>query len=178
MHTIRKFWTGSFLSIVSVLLITADVQADLIVNINARINHYSNPVVVHLDAGAYEVTPAGIAGGGLWDAWSTHYAQAGSWKSGYAISSAEIGEMYIPNQASGPYCATPQLALEAAQSTSFELTQSADVRFFIWDGSDGSNTAYDNTGGMSLSIIPEPASIVLMGLVSGNIYFVRRFFMV
>lgn len=41
-----------------------------IVNIDARTNSTTNPVVMFFDAGTYEVTPIGVSDGGTYNAWN------------------------------------------------------------------------------------------------------------
>ncbi len=49
--------------------VTGVVHGD-IVNINARTNTTTNPVVISFDAGTYDVVPIGISDGGAFNAWN------------------------------------------------------------------------------------------------------------
>ena len=51
-------------------LFSARAGTALIINIDATTNNFANPINLLLAAGTYTVTPIGIAGGGLYDAWN------------------------------------------------------------------------------------------------------------
>ncbi len=113
-----------------------------IVNINAVINIQSNPVTLVMEAGKYKIDPIGIADGGIYNSWSAWVD--GKWLNSYWIYSNEFGEITIND---GIRYDTEMDALDAAKGTSFNLTGSAEVKFYICD-----DPYYDNRGGMSLSV--------------------------
>ncbi len=51
-------------------LLCAQPSSALIIDIDGTSNNLANPVTVFLTAGTYSVTPIGISGGGLYDAWN------------------------------------------------------------------------------------------------------------
>jgi len=145
-----------------------------IVNINSITNNESSPVSISLDAGTYEVTPIGVADGGsfnAWNAWNggqvigcdSNGENCGAgWLNWYYFSSSEFGEILNWD---GVIYANASLALANSISTSFTLTSSAIVNFYIKDGTNG-DLAWDNTGGISLnvgSLVPIPATVWLFG---------------
>ena len=60
-------------SVALVLLVSiagAARSTGLIIDVDATVNNLANPVFVSLAAGVYSVTPVGISGGGVYDAWN------------------------------------------------------------------------------------------------------------
>jgi hypothetical protein len=136
--------------IILVTLISCCARADLTVNINAKTNTTTNPVVVFFEAGTYEVTPIGIADGGAYNAWSAWTPSSTGWLNRYSLSSDEFTSYTVGVST----YSTALLALENALSTSFTLLSDGNVNFFITD-----NPYYDNHGGMSLEISPAPIPV-------------------
>lgn len=146
-----------------------------IININSLTNNESNPVSMLLDAGTYSVSVIGINDGGAynsWNAWNGGQVNgcdingencSVGWINNYYISSVEFGEMFMSDDVR---YANSTLALANAISTSFTLSSSAIVDFYIRDGTNG-NLAWDNVGGISLNVsipnnVPVPAAWILM----------------
>ena len=143
-----------------------------IVDIHALINTVSNPVSIFLQAGAYDITVVGIAGGGLYDAWhpwgstvgcdasGTNCAQG--WSNSYHVESTEFAP-FQPTGVNGHW-ETPAIALAHAVDSSFVLLNDVFVEFSISD-----SFYSDNLGGMSLSVtgVPLPAGfgLLLLGIV-------------
>ena len=144
-------------------------------------------------SGTYKITPIGVAGGGLYNAWNAWGPgevagcdAAGMCSRGY-INSYSFGYVgandfiYEIATIGGSVVAgtalafeTPLLALANAESYVISLTQPAKLYFYL---KDGENWYYDNSGGMSFSIqaVPEPESYALMlaglgilGVVAGR----------
>jgi len=148
----------------------------MVVNLNSRSNFENNPVKLTLGAGAYDVTPIGIADGGAYNAWNAWGFTAGcnqlgancavGWLHWYYISSPEFTEMSLWD---GIIYSTDLLALSHAAPTSFNLTSPTQVSFYIRDGVNGSLSG-DNLGGISLSVgpeiarVPEPSTLFLLAL--------------
>lgn len=142
-----------------------------IVDINAKTNSASNPVVLSLGPGTYTVTPIGVADGGLFNAWNAwdggccppSYA---GWINDYSLSSSEFSGYTMSDHT---IYSSDLLALANAVSTSFSLSSVVDVNFYIVD-----DPYFDNLGGMSLNVsaVPIPASIWLFA--SGIIIFAGR----
>lgn len=64
-------WIDSVTLLLLVPIAFAARSADaLIIDIDATLNNISNPLQISLAAGTYAVTPVGIAGGGVYDAWN------------------------------------------------------------------------------------------------------------
>lgn len=129
----------------------------ILVNISANNPTPENPVNVALPAGRYTIQEIGIANGGAYDGWKAWmYAprqdSQGQWVIGwlnrYNLSSDALGEMTVnDNTVYGSAAA----ALSAAIPTSLNIESAATVRFYIKD-----SPAFDNQGGISLLIIPQP----------------------
>lgn len=134
-----------------------------IVDINAKTNTTTNPVIMFFDAGTYDVTPIGVADGGeynAWNAWiggSNPPSNAG-WLNSYSLSSDEF-PAYTVSDNTTRY-STDLLALSNALGTSFTLSSAGNVNFFITD-----SAYWDNVGGISLDVnpVPIPAAFWLLG---------------
>ena len=170
----------ALLFLIVIFAVSQKVNATII-NINSLSNNESNPISVHFDAGIYDVSVIGVGDGGAynsWNAWNggqVFGCDGGGancrvgWINNYYISSLEFGEMFLSD---GVRYANSSLALANAIPTSFTLTSSAFVNFYIRDGVNG-NLAWDNVGGMSLGInlpksVPAPPVLLLLlvGLVA------------
>ncbi len=201
---------GIVLAILISLFASQNAEA-IIIDINARTNGEGNHVQQFFNAGTYNVTPVGVADGGLWDAWSpwastnvsdpngtplTIPSTAVGFVNSYTLSNTNITSVSVSGTSlpqipyasaslldnfavqdpafSGYYVTTglafpdPQTALSASLSSSFTLTSSGSIGFFIWDKQ---SWLGDNRGGMSLSItpytsnpVPEPTTIALLGI--------------
>ncbi len=137
-----------------------------IVNIDAEINSTSNPIILTLGPGTYSVAPIGVTDGGLFNAWN---AWAGGccppsyagWLNAYSLSSSEFSGYTVSDHT---IYSSDLLALANAISTTFTLSSTTDVNFYIVD-----NPYFDNLGGMSLNVsaVPLPAPIWLF--ISGFI---------
>lgn len=173
-----------YAGILSLGFVTSFNVSAAIVNINSITDNESNPVSISLDAGTYEVTPIGVADGGSYNAWNawnggqvigcdSNGANCGAgWFHWYYFSSSEFGEI---SNWDGVIYANSSLALANSISTSFTLTSSAIVNFYVKDGTNG-DLAWDNTGGISLNVgspVPIPPTLYLfisglVGLVAIN----------
>ena len=127
-----------------------------LVNINARINGKTNPIILYLDAGTYNVTPIGINDGGLYNAWD-YYGSHHTWINRYMVSSNEFDPFLVGTHVN---YRTDLEALAHAESTSFTLVSDEYVNFYVAD----TNYA-DNIGGISLNVtpVPLPGAIWLLG---------------
>ena len=65
----RILGTGSAALALAFVCTTRPAHA-LVIDIDATVNTFANPVLVSLPAGTYLVTPIGIAGAGAYDAWN------------------------------------------------------------------------------------------------------------
>lgn len=160
-----RFFKGFVITLL--LVCFAGMANGAIVNINAVSNTTTNPVVLHLDAGTYEVVPIGVADGGAynsWNAWGYVGLPDRGWINNYSLSSDEFEAYTISD---GGRYATDLIALENAQSTSFTLTSAGDVSFFITD-----RPYSDNLGGMSLDVNAVPVPGAVLCLFSGLIVLV------
>ena len=141
-------------------LSTETVQATII-NINARTNTTSNPLALSFNSGTYSVVPIGTVQGGLYNAWR-YNGPSGGWISNYAFKSSEFGVVRMNDNDPVQHVYTTSLeALSNAKSTTFTLTSTGSVDFFISDSLYG-----DNYDGMSLSVfaVPEPSTFMLIGI--------------
>lgn len=133
-----------------------------------------NPVNVTLAAGTYDLSVVGIAGGGLYNAWTINApAGPGSYTDGfhYNIGGGDLSYVTGLNyNSAGAALAAYQLALPAV----FTLTTATTVAFYINDSA-GLFFA-DDTGGVSVAItqVPEPASLGLLGAGLAALAWVRR----
>lgn len=152
---------------VLVLFVAGSAQAlPIIVNINAVNDAANSPQTLYLAAGTYQITPISTADGGAYTAWSAHLGQANTWVHRYSYSSPEIGQVDIGGTGSGPYSVDEAAAYATALPSSFTLTSAANVAFFVCDGPGCYSYAYDNRGGVSLQIVPEPASASLLSVAT------------
>ena len=139
-----------------------------IIDLNAQLHTQAfaaNPVNINLAAGTYTVTAVGIAGGGVYDAWSAwsnnlnclpDHTCARGWETSfdYLFSGG-----YFLAQSLIRYD-TPTEALAHAQSAMITLTSAETVSFGF---NECAGCLGDNRGGVSLLIasVPEPTTIVL-----------------
>ena len=134
------------------------------ININSVSNNTLDPVVMFFGAGTYVLSPISDADGGAYTAFSigpgTIGGRVGTWKWQYSFSTPELGTVDVNF---GPTNTSESDAFATAVSTSFTLTQAANVEFFIKDGPNGHEYSGDNLGGVSLSTIPVPAAVWLFG---------------
>ena len=137
-----------------------------IINIDAINNNTLNPVSIFFDAGTHVLNPIGISNGGDYDALSAHRGINNTWLWRYSILSSEIGVIDV--NFSHPFSETEMDAFATAVSTSFTLTSGDFVNFYIHDGPNGHEWSADNVGGISLSSVPIPPAVWLLG--SGLIY--------
>lgn len=141
-------------------LTTARTADALIINIDAITNTESNRVSILLGPGAYTVTPIGIADGGTFNAWDANIfdGSAGvSWLHAYHVASTEFAPVGVGFW-DGSYYGSALDALAHAVGTTFTLTSTGFVDFYIAD-----NPHSDNSGGISLRLVPEPSSVLLLG---------------
>ncbi len=122
-------------------LLCATAHAQLI-NVDAVTDTEQNPVTVMLAAGLWQVTPVGMAEGGLYDAWAFRAGVPCTWINTYLLDSPQTGRLRGSDDVA--YCSAGE-ALANAVSLSFSLAQPAEVSFFFAD-----SFAPDNEGGMSL----------------------------
>ncbi len=134
-----------------------------------------NPVVVKLAPGFYSVGVTGIAGGGLYDAYSV-YAPSPSngaytdsqWSvspaGGTVQKEASIGRFDTASAALAAYSALAPLT--------FTLTAPTKVSFFLDDSA--FPYFFDDEGGVSLAVAaPEPGSLALIGAGLAGIGLIR-----
>ena len=130
-----------------------------------------NPITVSLAAGGYSVSVAGIAGGGLFDAYTISGSGNGNFTDG-GWSFVANGVMQGKPGVSSPVFSTAALALAAyapggsnALFYKFYLPTAQTVSFVLDDSS--SPFFADDSGGVSLAInqsVPEPATVGLFGM--------------
>jgi hypothetical protein len=152
--------------------------AGLIIDLDAHVVSSATPtgagnVSVPLGPGTYEVKPVGVAGGGLFNAWSAFSSNSGcdvngencttGFENEFEFQSASIPFTLIWD---GKRYATDLQALSHALSTTFTLAVAETVHFGL---NDCPGCLRDNRGGNSLEIsaIPEPTTWILLatGLV-------------
>lgn len=158
-----------FLQIASLSMagIVLNMHAGTIVNLNATVNGQAapfgaNPVNVSLGAGTYTVTPVGIAGGGLYDAWSAFSSNSGCLPDHTCVAGFETSFDYSYsggyfNVQSGLKWDSPTQALAHSVSVTFTLAAGETVSFGL---NDCAGCLGDNRGGASVEIVgtPEPAT--------------------
>ena len=147
-----------------------------------------NPVTLSLASGTYTVRVTGLAGGGLYDAMSVYAPTAAnaSYTDAFWTISLNNGTSAAYTQATvggtvadfdGQFKAgrynTAAAAFAAYSSASYTFTLAApqSVAFYVDD-----NPFSDDTGGISLAVsqVPEPASLVLLGLGAATLLVARR----
>ena len=145
-------------------LASTQTAGALIINVDAITNTTTNRVSILLEPGAYTVTPIGVADGGSFNAWDANIfdTSAGvSWLHAYTIASAEISPFGVGFW-DGNYYGSELDALAHAIGTTFTLSSAGIVDFYIAD-----NPHSDNSGGVSLRLIPEvpePSTALLLGI--------------
>ena len=115
----KAFCAAAMAAVVSSAVAAAD---PIIVDIDATLHNTDDPVFVTLPAGTYSVTPIGIAGGGLYDAWNPWGDTTCTEPSGcpQTIPTTEIGwkfsyDVISDAIASASVDGTPLEAVEAEQ---------------------------------------------------------------
>ena len=137
------------------------VNADTIVNIDARVHSTENPISIVLDTGDWLITPIDTSMGGAFTAWNA-WGVSGRWLNFYVVESETIPSTIVgEGWDQGQQYPTPEIAFENASAFEFSLLQQESINLSI---TDNSSELFDNQGGMSLSIvqIPEPATILLL----------------
>jgi hypothetical protein len=152
-----------------------------IINIDATLHQSSAPLSVEFDAGTYNVAVVDTStAGALYTAWNA-FCQVGGpptpanecldplqgWRSSYSIAFMDSPTLSIgPGDSYG----TQALAFSNAIATSFSLTSTQFVDFYIPDTNLG-----DNAGGVSLMIsVPEPATAALLAFGLFGARFARK----
>lgn len=151
--------------------VVGSANALTIVNLDSLTATTSDPVVLSLTAGTYDVTPIGVADGGnynSWSPWGTSHRQVHKY-------SVEIDGL-IECMTDGNTYYTELEALANAVSMSFTITSDKDISFFIHD-----SNYTDNTGGISLTVgppstqpVPEPCTMLLFGTGLAGIAGLRK----
>ncbi|PWT98260.1 MAG: hypothetical protein C5B51_29640 [Terriglobia bacterium] len=155
----------------------ADVVA--ILNLDATVvgqaaPYGANPVNIFLGPGTYFVTAVGIAGGGLYDAWSAFSSNTNcqpdhtclyGWDASFDYSFSG-GYFSLDN---GIRWDSPAEALAHAPSATFTLTVGETVSFGI---NECLGCLADNRGGNSLAIdaVPEPTTMAGLTILFGVLF--------
>lgn len=157
----------------------------VIVNIDSR---SSTGTSISLDAGSYTLSWAGIAGGGVYDAWQFNNAASGNFRNAFTVTAGSVVRTYDLNDGVNQFNAyeTAGAALSAFQTAaganqfvvfntptdssptgevkgapfSFTFDTPVALTFTVPD-----HLLSDNTGGVSLAItaaVPEPETYALM----------------
>lgn len=161
-----------FLALGILTVVVQRANANMILNLDAHLVSSATPtgpVGVFFTPGTYTVTPIGVAGGGLFNAWSAWPANFGcdvnganctrGFENEFEYQSASLGLHFVSD---GVKYATDLLALSHAQSTVFTLTVAESVYFGL---NDCPQCLSDNRGGNSLliaAVVPEPAGVLLL----------------
>lgn len=163
--------------------------ATTIVNLNASATNPNagkasgsaayNPVNLTLEAGQYTIRVAGVAGGGMYDAYSVYAPTAANaaWTDSRWSVSLNDGVSAVYTQAdiggttadfdgrvkAGRYnsAAAALSAYSSAVAYTLNLASTQTVSFYVDDSSFG-----DNSGGVSIAVasVPEPATLAILGL--------------
>lgn len=165
-------------ALVAGLLITASAaQAETIVNLSASSTdpnaggssgfYTPNPVTETLAAGTYSVGVVGIAGGGLYDAYSVYAPTPdnlsftdGNWSvsvNGVVQTELSTNRFDTASQALAYYGSLAPITFTVAANTTVELFYVDDTGFPYFA---------DDAGGVSLGItsVPEPAPLAVLGV--------------
>lgn len=184
-------------------LLSALPSAAVIVDVHASDEYWSyHYAPILFETGSYRITPVGRDSGGLYDAWIAWGAgQLGGgdvagcsldglcekgWLNSYSFGYigahdfvyeiATVGGR-VDQGTAQPY-ASPELALQNAQSFDFTLDSPTQLYFYIRDFESTSSYA-DNGGGLSLLIeqvsqVPEPETYAMMLAGIGLVGFMAR----
>lgn len=188
MKMLKKIKWMLFIASLGVLY-TGTANAYLI-NLDGAKNGYSKPITRVLAAGSYEIIPVGVAKGGDYNAWTPwdlsnpkytvcndsngcdrNASDVKGWLNNYSFESANLVDVLINGLAATPvsgdrYTVNQNMAypdelsaLAHAWTAEFTLKETSAVKFMVTDW-----TTYDNGGGSSLHVVPEPSILALMSL--------------
>ena len=172
---------------VSLNVLTIGSANAYIINIDAKNHGLSNPVTLQLYPGTFEIVPVS-AKFDAWTAWDLSKDHIGKqicldsngcqtaddylgWLNSYSISSPDLENVLINGSSALPasgdrYDVNQHMvyadaisALDNAWSATITVTKQGIVEFMVPDIS-----TYDNAGGISLHVIPEPSMMALMAL--------------
>jgi hypothetical protein len=122
MNTLMRYLQRIFVISVFTLLLAGAANADTIINLDARSNRFDSPFELFLDAGNYNVTPIGIADGGVYNAsslWSLTNCTDPSgcvrrnpttftgWLNTYVVNSVALGTVAVNGNALIPVAIRP-----------------------------------------------------------------------